>query len=188
MADVVETEHEHKSSGIAKAGLTTGIIGTALGALNSMGGTLGTLLGGGNNNAAQASLVELQNENTLLKSGKYTDDKTLPMQIQLARYDEQLKALRTEVGQAIQMESVQRQNGDANLRQYVDATFIVADKCVPANKLNPPCTVWGTNLPSYANPVFAPLPPFGPYPWPFPPPPVTTPDAASKSTDTSSSY
>lgn len=183
MADVVEQEHDHHASGIAKAGLTTGIIGTSLGALNSMGGTLGGLLGG-NNNAKE--LAALREENTLLKSGKYTDEKTLPIQIQLARYDEQLKALRTEVGQAIQLESVQRQNGDTNLRQYVDATFIVADKCVPANKLNPPCTVWGTNLPSYANPVFAPLPPFGPYPWPFPPPPAA--DASRKSSDTSTSY
>lgn len=187
MADVIEQEHDHKSSGVAKAGLVTGIIGTSLGALNGMGGALGGILGGnGANNAAQSKIAELQNENTLLKSGKYTDDKTLPLELQLVRQEEQIKALRTEVGQAIQMESVQRQNGDTSLRQYVDATFIVADKCVPANKLNPPCTVWGTNLPSYANPVFAPLPPFGPYPWPFPPPPAA--DASRKGSDASTSY
>ena len=34
-------------SGIAKAGLTTGIIGTGLGALNTLGDGLGGLLGGG---------------------------------------------------------------------------------------------------------------------------------------------
>lgn len=186
MADVVEQEHDHHSSGVAKAGLVTGIIGTSLGALNSMGGTLGGLLGGNGAFAANKEISALRDENILLKSGKYTDDKTLPLELQLVRQEEQIKALRTEVGQAIQMESVQRQNGDTSLRQYVDATFIVADKCVPANKLNPPCTVWGTNLPSYANPVFAPLPPFGPYPWPFPPPPAA--DASRKGSDASTSY
>lgn len=44
----------HNISGRATAGLTTGIIGTSLGALNAMGGAgglLGGLLGGGCNNA-----------------------------------------------------------------------------------------------------------------------------------------
>ena len=44
-------EFEHKDyGGIAKAGLTTGIIGTALGALN--GGGLGGIFGGWGNNCA----------------------------------------------------------------------------------------------------------------------------------------
>lgn len=45
----MELEHEAKGyGGIAKAGLTTGVIGTTLGALNAMGGNglLGGLLGG----------------------------------------------------------------------------------------------------------------------------------------------
>ena len=84
-------------------GLVTGIIGTSLGALNSMGGTLGGLLGGNGASAANKEISALRDENILLKSGKYTDDKTLGMTVQLARQEEQIKALRTEVGQAIQM-------------------------------------------------------------------------------------
>lgn len=38
-------EYSQKSSGVAKAGLTTGIIGTSLGALNALGG-VGNILGG----------------------------------------------------------------------------------------------------------------------------------------------
>ena len=44
--------HNYASKGVANAGLTTGIIGTSLGALNAMGGAgglLGGLFGGGCN-------------------------------------------------------------------------------------------------------------------------------------------
>jgi hypothetical protein len=46
---------EFASRGIGAAGLTTGIIGTSLGALNS--GILGNLFGGGNNGCGENSVV-----------------------------------------------------------------------------------------------------------------------------------
>jgi hypothetical protein len=54
------------SSGVAKAGLTLGIIGTGLAALGGSG-VLGGILGGNNKN--------LQSEVDILTAGKYTDDK-----------------------------------------------------------------------------------------------------------------
>lgn len=64
------------SSGVAKAGLTLGIIGTGLAALGANGnGLLGGVLGGGNNN----KVAELQSEVDILTSTKYTDDKYFDM-------------------------------------------------------------------------------------------------------------
>jgi hypothetical protein len=59
------------SSGVAKAGLTLGIIGTGLAALNNGGsgnGLLGGLFGGGKN-----AVAELEAEVAELKSMRYTD-------------------------------------------------------------------------------------------------------------------
>jgi hypothetical protein len=67
------------SSGVAKAGLTLGIIGTGLAALgaNGGGGILGNLFGGGN--AANEKIANLQSEIDVLAAGKYTDDKFFDM-------------------------------------------------------------------------------------------------------------
>lgn len=89
-------------SGIAKAGLTTGIIGTGLGALNTLGDGLGGLLGGGGRMPAcgadhmvnryefgmqmdfarelQAKDLEinaLQSDKKFLEANTYTDQKIL---------------------------------------------------------------------------------------------------------------
>ena len=95
-------------SGIAKAGLTTGIIGTGLGALNTLGDGLGGLLGGGGRMPAcggyghadhavnrfefgmqmdfarelQAKDLEinaLQSDKKFLEANTYTDQKMLEM-------------------------------------------------------------------------------------------------------------
>ena len=85
---------EYASRGVANAGLTTGIIGSALGALNSgvLGG--GGILGGWNNNgmvcsenqlvnryeAGQAArIAELETEVKLRDSNIYTDSKILEL-------------------------------------------------------------------------------------------------------------
>ena len=84
---------EYASRGVANAGLTTGIIGSALGALNSgvLGG--GGILGGWNNGmvcsesqlvnryeAGQAArIAELETEVKLRDSNIYTDSKMLEM-------------------------------------------------------------------------------------------------------------
>jgi hypothetical protein len=68
------------SSGVAKAGLTLGIIGTGLAALNgggcNNGGILGNLFGGGRNCAAEAQqseIANLESQIAELKSMRYTD-------------------------------------------------------------------------------------------------------------------
>jgi 3D (Asp-Asp-Asp) domain-containing protein len=62
------------SSGVAKAGLTLGIIGTGLAAMGSNGnGILGGLFGGNNKTA------ELQSQVDVLTATKYTDDKFFDM-------------------------------------------------------------------------------------------------------------
>lgn len=79
---------EFASKGVANAGLTTGIIGTALGVMNN--GGLGNLLGGCNNmygncsentlvtryeNGLQQTIAAKDSEIGLLKSNIYTDQK-----------------------------------------------------------------------------------------------------------------
>ena len=96
-------EYQQHSSGVAKAGLTTGIIGTALGVLNTAGG-VGGLLGGHHGGGhggynpdyvhrkdrdredenrrendrrfVSREVADLQAENTRLKSERYTDERT----------------------------------------------------------------------------------------------------------------
>ena len=63
-------EMENKYAGRATGGLTTGIIGTALGVLNS--GGLGNILGGGNN-ACVNQLMAKDSEIAELKAEKYSD-------------------------------------------------------------------------------------------------------------------
>jgi hypothetical protein len=72
------------SSGVAKAGLTLGIIGTGLAALGgglggngcNNGGLLGNILGGGRNcavEAQQSEIANLESQIAELKSMRYTD-------------------------------------------------------------------------------------------------------------------
>lgn len=92
----MEYEHNYASKGVGAAGLTTGIIGTALGLLNGNG--LGGLFGGWGANAAtchenmpvnryeaqlqaqlQARISELETEVKLRDSAIYTDSKILDL-------------------------------------------------------------------------------------------------------------
>ena len=71
---------EFESSGVAKAGLTTGIIGTSLAGLLALGGNGGGLLGGGlfgNNNAQMAAMGVLAEKDAKiaeLTAQKYSDN------------------------------------------------------------------------------------------------------------------
>lgn len=71
---------EFESSGVAKAGLTTGIIGTSLAGLMALGGNGGGLLGGGlfgNNNAQMAAMSVLAEKDAKiaeLTAQKYSDN------------------------------------------------------------------------------------------------------------------
>lgn len=100
------------SSNVAKAGLTTGIIGSALGAINSGllngGGILGGMPGGGCSEdhcvnryeaGQQARIAELETEVKLRDSNIYTDSKMLEM---YKYFDGELRGVReTLCGQAV---------------------------------------------------------------------------------------
>jgi hypothetical protein len=104
---------EYASKGVANAGLTTGIIGTALGALNN--GMFGGILGNGNFNCCENTPVtryelgqeqkisELQSQIALRDANTYNDQKTLELyryiDAQLANISSQLSA------QAVQNQS-----------------------------------------------------------------------------------
>lgn len=67
----MEMENKYAARGVANAGLTTGIIGTALGVLN---GGLGNILGGGNNNGyCLEQVMKRDAEIAELKAEKYSD-------------------------------------------------------------------------------------------------------------------
>lgn len=92
----MRTEDEGKSSGVAKAGLTTGIIGTALGAL--AGGGNGLLGGLGGTSTAQ-ELADAKAELARVNAERYTDksiiterDRHIEWAKQLAANDERLNA------------------------------------------------------------------------------------------------
>ena len=90
-------EVENKSSGVARAGLTTGIIGTALGALNS------GIFGGGCSCSPGVSHYELNLEASnaakdaeiaLLKANTYNDQKLLEV---YKYFDGELKDIRAQM-------------------------------------------------------------------------------------------
>lgn len=68
----MEMENRYATRGVANAGLTTGIIGTALGVLNN--GGLGNILGNNNNNAyCLEQIMARDSEIAELKAEKYSD-------------------------------------------------------------------------------------------------------------------
>lgn len=78
----MEYENNHHSSGVAKAGLTLGTIGSALGAINS--GIFGGIAGGGCNSnyyinryeaELSAKLAEAESKNRQLEGTIHTDGK-----------------------------------------------------------------------------------------------------------------
>lgn len=144
-------EFEKHASGVAKAGLTTGVIGTSLGALNLLGnggmGVLGGLLGGNPAMGAMGCtrelmekdlrIAELNTDVKLRDSTIYTDQKTLD----LYRYiDGQLNGINAQIAaQAVQnqatkdsfqllnerlcCEQKERRCADNSIVNYVNATF-----------------------------------------------------------------
>lgn len=106
---------EYASRGVGAAGLTTGIIGSALGAMNS--GLVGNILGGCGNTrtggccnedhvvnryeAAQAArIAELETQNKLLESNIYTDSKIADVYERLnTKYDAKIACIEAQISQ-----------------------------------------------------------------------------------------
>lgn len=192
MPEVTQEMHEHKASGIAKAGLTTGIIGTSLGAINTLtnGAGLMGLIGGGNGGQSrqvaelQAANNALRDENILLKADVSANAKINELNIKVVQLQDENKALRAEFAQALNSEAERRMNGDAFLRQYIDDNFIRAKKCVDAQQITPPVMSYPFGAPSNAPIAPYPYPPFLPFPPPFQPPTGTTVQSGSSNSGT----
>lgn len=107
---------EYASRGVGAAGLTTGIIGTALGAANS--GILGNIFGGGCGNARTAGccnedhlvnryeaakdarIAELETQNKLLEANIYTDAKIADVYERLnTKYDAKISCIEAQINQ-----------------------------------------------------------------------------------------
>lgn len=137
-------EVRYATNGKANAGLATGIVGTTLGALNSMGGNglLGGLFGGGNNGVVydnvvnryeasqQARIAELETEVKLRDANIYTDSKMLDM---YKYFDGEIKDIRNNLcAQAVfnqrtedrlKLEAERRNCADNAIVNYLNATF-----------------------------------------------------------------
>lgn len=119
---------EYASNGKGNLGVTLGAIGTGLGALNGGmgGGILGGLFGGCNGEntpvnryefGLQKQLIEKENENTLLKSNIYQDQKTL----ELYRYiDGKLEAINAALA-AQGVQNARTEDGFSMVRQDLGA-------------------------------------------------------------------
>lgn len=141
---------EYASKGVATGGLTTGIIGTALGALNSLGLLGGAGLATGVGALApeqmpvtryeleqQQKISELQSQIALRDANTYNDKKSLEMY----RYiDGQLNAIQTRLGEQavhnqstrdsfqimqerLEREVAERKCSDNTIVTYANATF-----------------------------------------------------------------
>ncbi len=146
-------ELEKKSSNTAKAGLTTGIIGTALGALNSLGGL--NLTGSGEEHVVsryeleqQQKIAELEGKLALQSATISTDGKMLDLYKYIdgrfrefetaiaqqavknqantdsfAMTTERLGGLKSTLETAIAQERHERKCADNTLVTYMNATF-----------------------------------------------------------------
>ena len=146
-------ELEKKSSNTAKAGLTTGIIGTVLGALNSLGGL--NLNGSGEEHTVsryeleqQQKIAELEgrlalrdatvsSDEKMLEMYKYIDGRFREFESAIAQQavknqansdsfamtTERLSGLKSTLETAISQERHERKCADNTLATYMNATF-----------------------------------------------------------------
>ena len=144
-------EFEKHSSGVAKAGLTTGVIGTSLGALNLLGnggmGVLGGLLGGNPAMGAMGCTRELMEKDLKISElstdvkfrdsviyanqksidlYKYIDGQINGINAQLAQQAVQNQATKDSfqlLNERLCCEQKERKCSDATLVNYMNATF-----------------------------------------------------------------
>lgn len=163
---------EYASKGVATGGLTTGIIGTALGALNSLGllgGTASGLLGGCATNPVvngaicsdnmpvsryelqqEQKIAELQSQIALRDANTYNDQKTL----ELYRYiDGQMNNIQTRLAeQAVQNQSTR--DSFQILQERLDCTKNELCTAITAERQARKCA--DDTIVTYANATFYP--------------------------------
>ena len=106
-------EKQSGGNGIAIGGLVTAIAAAVV----AVGDAVKSFGGGGKSKA------ELRDENILLQSELKNND----LKTQLARQEEQIRAMRDSFSQAM-----------FSMQQYADASFVRAEKCIDSRMLNPP--------------------------------------------------
>ena len=113
---------EFASSGVGTAGLTTGVIGTALGALNSGLFNGSGLFGGGNTQAMASEIAQL-------KAEKYADKNGIEVYRQVkAEMNEQRANILGEWIKPLAQESAANRERLATLEAKVDGNKALADK------------------------------------------------------------
>ena len=168
---------EYASKGVANAGLTTGIIGTALGVLNN--GGLGHILGGCSNTVCSddhfvnryeahqsAEIAELKSQIALRDANAFTDQKFADV---FERLSTRIGGLEKEVYANTCAQAVTNQKLSDNiafvdskfdgvykdiatasreLRCYVDGTFVPGKLVMPLDAICPPAQPASTTAPT----------------------------------------
>lgn len=169
-------EKEFASKGVAGTGLGLGIAGTALALLDRPGGLLNNILGGGPSPMMMDKMNDLQTENTLLKSQRYTDaenrslrDEICGLRVEQVKQGEKINCIGKEmnfreqivegkIAQVAQTANCGITNLQSQLQCLQNTVNGITSTFVPAGKVTP--------LPA-PNP-FPPVPPYSPYPYPYP--------------------
>ena len=124
---------EFESSGVAKAGLTTGIIGTSLAGLMALGGNGGGLLGGGlfgNNNAQMAAMGVLAEKDAKiaeLTAQKYSDNQVAALYQATRSENEKLENRLMDYIKPLSQESASNRERVAVLESQMKSNAEIAD-------------------------------------------------------------
>lgn len=124
---------EFESSGVAKAGLTTGIIGTSLAGLMALGGNGGGLLGGGlfgNNNAQMAAMGVLAEKDAKiaeLTAQKYSDNRDATLYQATRSENEKLENRLMDYIKPLSQESASNRERVAVLESQMKSNAEIAD-------------------------------------------------------------
>lgn len=124
---------EFESSGVAKAGLTTGIIGTSLAGLMALGGNGGGLLGGGlfgNNNAQMAAMGVLAEKDAKiaeLTAQKYSDNQDAALYQATRSENEKLENRLMDYIKPLSQESASNRERVAVLESQMKSNAEIAD-------------------------------------------------------------
>lgn len=145
---------EYASKGVANAGLTTGIIGTALGVLNN--GGLGNILGGYSNNMCSddhfvnryesrqsAEIAELKSQIALRDANVFTDQKVADV---FERLSTRIGGLEKEIYANTCSQAVTNQKLSDNIA-FVDSKFEGVYKDIATASRELRCYVDGTFVP-----------------------------------------